>query len=207
MQSIIIEPLITLDSKIMEEIKKLRTNINFLNVKVINITSVTSGEGKSTISFWIAKTLSEIDKKVILIDANIRKNDNSVYKTINVSVNNKGLTDLLINNISNEDIICSSNYKNLDFILPGKIANNAPEILNNVKIKKLIDFLKNHYDYIIIDTPAAGEVTDASIIASYSDGNVLIIESGIVDYELAIKVKEQLENSGTKLLGVVINKV
>lgn len=206
MQKVDLQPLLSIDNKDIEEIKKLRTNIIFLKAKVFNITSVIGKEGKSMISFWIAKSLSETDKKVVLIDADIRKNDmNSIFKIDNMS--RKGLSDYLIYNVPLEDIICNSNYNNLDFILSGRSVKRPTELLCNSKFKNLINFCRDNYEYVIIDTPAAGEVTDSAIIAAYADGSILVIEPGMADYELAKKVKEQLERSGSRLLGVVLNKV
>lgn len=206
MQNVNIQPVINIDNKTLKEIKKLCINITLLHVKVINVTSVTSGEGKSMISFWLAKTLSDIGKKVILVDANIGKNDsNTIYK-IN-DVNNKGLSDFLMGNESKEDIIYGTNYKNFDIMLSGHSQKDSTEIFVNSKMKDLINFLSGTYEYVIIDTPAVGEATDGVIIASYADGSILVIEPEIVDYELAIKVKNQFKNSGIKLLGAVINKV
>lgn len=205
MQNIIIEPVLAVDYKTMEEIKKLRTNITFLDAKVINITSVTGREGKSMISFWLAMTLSDLDKKVVLVDANIRKkHKNTVYNIDSIDVT--GLTDYLTDNLSKEDILFKSNYKNLDFIFAGRTPENPAEILTGPKLSDLFNYLRTAYDYVIVDTPSSGEVTDSAILAEHTDGSLLVIEPGMTDYEEAYKVKEQLENSGKKLLGVVINK-
>lgn len=74
------------------------------------------------------------------------------------------------------------------------------------KLSDLFNYLRTAYDYVIVDTPSSGEVTDSAILAEHTDGSLLVIEPGMTDYEEAYKVKEQLENSGKKLLGVVINK-
>lgn len=200
-----VQPFLNIDNKSSEEVKKLRTNVTFLDASVIDITSVAGGEGKSMISFWLAKSLSEIGKKVVLINANIRKDDTVNTSNIN-NIKEKGLSDYLVDSASMKDITCESNYDNLHFILSGRASKNPAELLSTFKFKELVNFCRNNYNYVIVDTPAAGEVTDAAIIAAYMDGNILVVEPGIADGYLARKVKVQLESSGSKLLGVVINK-
>lgn len=242
MQKIHIEPLQKIDYITMEEIKKLRTNISFLepSIKVINIASTMGKEGKSLISFWLAHALAEVGKKVVLIDGNLRKTEKvdtfeiiSEYETTdsNQDDNNrynknikkrhnkpnskkskhffkgKTLKKYLMGKANIDDIIFESNVDNMYFILSGHAQDNPSELLSNEALGKLISTLRDRYDYVIIDTPAVGEVTDGVIIAQHCDGNLLVIEPGVVPYQLAQKVKEQLENSGTKVIGAVLNKV
>lgn len=225
MQNISIESVQKPDCKMIEEIRRLRTNLNFLepDQKVINITSTIGKEGKSLISFWLAHSLSELGKKVVLLDANLRsKKKDDVYmiklqdkKNNNKkdkegasvdSLNLKGLTEYLQGNIKKEEIIYSSDNMNMDLVLSGSIPSNPSELLSSIMLKDLMNYLKDNYDYVIVDTPALGEVTDAAIIAAHCDSSILVLEPGVTPYKLAQKAKEQLENSGTKLLGVVLNK-
>lgn len=206
MQKIIIKPVLAIDNKAVEEIEKLRTNVISLKAQVLNITSVTGREGKLMVSFWLAKSLSEIGKKVILINADMRKNDIDTIININIT-DGKGLSDYLMGRVSIEGLIYEINFKNLNAILPGQTPQNPAELLYSPKFKNLIDYCRNNYEYVIIDAPAAGEVADAAVIASYTDGSILIVKPGMADCELAREVKEQLEKSGSKLLGAVINKV
>ncbi len=239
MRKINVAPLQELDYKTMEEVKKLRTSISFLDpsVKVINITSAVGKEGKSMISFWLAHTIAASGKKVILLDANLRKKEKlnifEIFKeheeTIKetkthdkkkqkdkdkVEVQSKEnfltgrtLKKYLMGNAHRDEIIFSSNIDNMYFILSGHESEKPSELLSKDAFGHLISYLREEYDYIIIDTPAVGEVTDGVITAKQSDGSILVVEPGVVPYELAQKVKEQLEKSQTKVLGVVMNKV
>ena len=87
------------------------------------------------------------------------------------------------------------------------MAPNPSELLEEPAFHELLTEIREYYDYIIIDTPPVGSVIDAAIIAKESDGAVLVIESERVSYKVAQKVKEQMEKTGCKLLGVVLNKV
>jgi capsular exopolysaccharide synthesis family protein len=228
MQKINVAPLQKLNYKTIEEIKKLRTNISFMDpsLKVINITSAVGKEGKSLISFWLAHTIADSSKKVILVDANLRKKDkvnifeifrehedkNDNNKKVETQpqenyLTGRSLKKYLMGKAPKEDIIFESNINNMNFILSGHEAEKPSELLNECAFGTLISYLRENYDYIIIDTPAVGEVTDGVIVAKHCDGSIIVIEPGVVPYELAQKVKEQLENSGTKVLGVVLNKV
>lgn len=218
MQKLNILPLLNVDYRTSEEIKKLRTNISLLGseVKVINIVSTMGKEGKSMLSFWISNSLAEAGKKVVYIDGNLRETEKhnafEINKDHENSENTKtillnSLTDYLLGNAKKEDIIYESNIPNLDFILLTKGVKNSSELLSLSYFADLLKHLRNQYDYVIIDTPSIGEVTDGIIIAKYCDGNIMVIEPGIVPYKLAQKVKDQIEKSGSKVLGVILNKV
>lgn len=231
MQKIAVGSIQKIDYKTLEEIKKLRTNISFLDpsIKVINITSAVGKEGKSMISFWLAHTLAETGKKVVLMDANLRNKEKQIIYTVdnnNSSVIDtkkknkhqmeksntesysygKTLYKYLNGKVKKEEIVLDSDINNMDFVLSGEVPTNPSELLSDALFKDLIAYLRINYDYVIIDTPAIGEVTDGVIIAEHCDGCLLVMEPGVVPYKLAQKVKMQIENSKSKLLGVVLNK-
>jgi capsular exopolysaccharide synthesis family protein len=221
MQKLRIEPIQKIDNKTMEEIKKLRTNISFLGpeVKVLNITSAAGKEGKSLISFWLAHTLAEMGKKVVLVDGNLRKKE--AVNTYKISTGNvksaadqvseglmsaNTLKKYLQGRLNKEELVYETSVENLFLILSGHAAENPSELLSTAAFADLITSLRADFDYVIIDTPAIGEVTDGVIVARHCDGSILVIEPGIVPYPLALSVKNQIENSGSKVLGVVLNK-
>lgn len=190
-----------------EAIKTLRTNIQFTgkNVKTIMFTSCFPNEGKSDVAFQLAKEVGNMGKKVLLIDADIRR---SVYVNrykIKEKVN--GLSQYLSGQLAKEFLIYQTNYLNVDMIFSGSMAPNPSELLEEASFSDLLKELRNVYDYIILDTPPLGSVTDAAIVAKECDGAVLVIESERVSYKLAQKVQEQLEKTGCKILGAVLNKV
>ncbi len=190
-----------------EAIKNLRTNIQFAgrNVRSLLFTSCFPNEGKSDVIFQLGKELGNIGKRVVLVDADIRKSSFASRYKIGRPV--KGLSHYLCGTLEFEQICCGTNYQNLDIIFAGSIVPNPSELLEDPAFEELLRYLKTEYDYVLIDTPPAGSVTDANIIAKYCDGAVLVMEAGRVSYRMAQKVKKQLRQTGCKLLGVVLNKV
>lgn len=190
-----------------EAIKTLRTNIQFTgkNIKTIMFTSCLPNEGKSDVAFQLAQEIGNMGKKVLLIDADIRR---SVYvNRYKVKEKVKGLSQYLSGQLAKEFLTYQTNFLNVDIIFSGPIAPNPSELLEEASFSDLLKELRNVYDYIILDTPPLGSVTDAAIVAKECDGAVLVIESERVSYKLAQKVQEQLEKTGCKILGAVLNKV
>ncbi|MDB5287605.1 MAG: tyrosine protein kinase [Mucilaginibacter sp.] len=162
-----------------ESVRSVRTNLNFLagdkQSKVICITSEVAGEGKSFVAVNLSSTLSLIDKKVILIGADLRRS--KIHKTFKVS-NDVGLSSYLSYQANSEDIIQHSSQKDLDFIVSGPIPPNPSELLHNDRMKTLIKELTAIYDIIMIDTAPIGLVSDAMPLIRMSDINIFVIRSG-----------------------------
>ena len=191
-----------------EAIKTLRTNLQFSGKsnKVVLLTSVHSNEGKSDISFNLAVELGKAGKKVLLIDADIRK---SVYKSrYNIQEETQGLSQYLSGQVEQIDqVVCKTNYDNLYMILAGPYAPNPTEMLGDEQFGQLLKAARQVFEYVIVDTPPLGTVVDAAVIAQYCDGALMVIESDSTSYRACQKVKNQLERSGCKILGAVLNKV
>lgn len=196
-----------LDYRANEAYKTLRTNIQFCgnDIKVITFTSCTPNEGKSSVSFNLAVSFAEVGKRVILIDADLRK---SVligrYKVGEVEY---GLTHYLSGQEELWEVLLHTDIENMDIIFSGNYSPNPAELLNHTRFTKMINKLRDEYDYVIIDTPPLGSVIDSAIVAKISDGAVLVIEAQAISYRFAQNVKEQLEKSNCKILGAVLNKV
>lgn len=190
-----------------EAIKTLRTNIQFTgkNVKTIMFTSCFPNEGKSDVTFQLCQQIGNMGKRVLLIDADIRKSAYVSRYRIKQKVN--GLSQYLSGQLAKEFLIYQTNFLNVDIIFAGPMAPNPSELLEEEAFRELLAEVRGYYDYIIIDTPPVGSVIDAAIIAKESDGAVLVIESERVSYKVAQKSMEQLEKTGCKILGAVLNKV
>lgn len=190
-----------------EAIKTLRTNIQFTgkNVKTIMFTSCFLNEGKSDVTFQLCQEIGNMGKRVLLIDADIRKSAYVNRYRIKQKVN--GLSQYLSGQLAKEFLIYQTNFLNVDIIFAGPMAPNPSELLEEEAFRELLAEVRGCYDYIIIDTPPVGSVIDAAIIAKESDGAVLVIESERVSYKVAQKSMEQLEKTGCKILGAVLNKV
>ena len=162
-----------------ESVRSVRTNLNFLasekKSKVICITSEVAGEGKSFVAVNLSSTLSLINKKVILIGADLRRS--KLHKTFNVP-NDKGLSSYLSNQSTLEEVVLHSDQENLDFIVSGPVPPNPSELLHHDTMTKLISELTAIYDIVMIDTAPIGLVSDAIPLIRISDINIFVIRSG-----------------------------
>lgn len=190
-----------------EAFSTLRTNILFSgkDVKTIIITSCLAHEGKTTISFETSKSLAESGKRVLLVDADLRRSVMASRLTKERGIT--GLSQLLSGQISIEQAIYKTQIEGLDVIFAGPYPPNPTELVGAPAFKELIAAKRDAYDYIIVDAPPLGLVIDAAVMATVCDGAVIVINSGHIKYRMAQGVKEQLEKSGTRILGVVMNQI
>lgn len=195
-------------SPITEQYRLIRTNIQFSSVdkeiKTIMVTSAEPNDGKSTTAANLAIVLAQEEKKVLLVDADLRKP--SIHYAFNLS-NIHGLTSVLTKKIELRKTILNSNVSNLDILTSGPMPPNPSELLNSKAIEKAINELKDIYDYIIFDTPPVLVVTDSQIVANKCDGVIMVVASGKTNKQSAVKAKELLVKAKTSLLGVVLNGV
>lgn len=190
-----------------EAIKTLRTNIQFCgsNIRTIMFTSALPDEGKSDIAFAAAQSIAQLGKKVLLIDADIRKS--VLVSRYQLEEEVGGLSLYLSGQKHLEEILYDSNIENLSVIFAGPYSPNPAELLEEELFVKLLDYAKEWFDYIILDTPPMANLIDGAIVARSCDGAVMVIESGAISYRLEQRVKAQLEKSGCRILGAVLNKV
>ncbi len=207
MQEIKINKLELLDYYSDENYKRLRTNIQFSgeNIKVIAITSCIPNEGKSSVSFNLARSLAETGKKVLFIDADMRKS--VLVGRLKLQGATKGLTHYLAGQCKLEEVLCATNVPMLHMIPAGPAAPNPAELLTGSRMEAMVTALRGVYDYVIIDTPPVGSVIDGAVIGRSCDGVVLVIAAGKISYKLARRIKEQLEMTDCHILGAVLNMV
>lgn len=189
-----------------ESMKTLRTNIQFCgsSIRSIMFTSALPDEGKSDVSFSLAESLAQIGKKTIVIDADIRKS--ILVSRYQLRQEVCGLSQYLSGQKTLDEVIYDTNVENLSVIFAGPYSPNPAELLEEDLFARMMENLERYYDYIIIDTPPMGNLIDGAIIATHCDGAVIVIESGAISYRLEQKVKGQIEKSGCRILGVVLNK-
>lgn len=189
-----------------EHYNALRTNIQLSgnNLEVIAVSSVQPGEGKSTTSTNIAIAFARAGYKTLLVDADIR---NSVMSGVFKSREKiTGLTDFLSGKTDLSHGLCDTNVDNLFVIQAGQVSPNPTALLQSENFATMLDTLRKYYDYIIVDTAPIGMVIDAAIVAQQCDATILVTESGMTRRRELGKAKEQLEQTGTPFLGVVLNK-
>lgn len=192
---------------VQEATKTLRTNVQFCgqNVKVITLTSCREGEGKSTITLHLASSLAELNKKVLVIDADMRK---SVMAGRNTSARRPaGLSEVLSGLAKLKDCLYEVDGTTLHILFAGQYPPNPVELLSGEYFDTLLEEARKVYDYILIDTPPLGAVIDAAVIAPKSDGTILVMDAGQVRCSQAREVVKQLEKSKSKILGTVLNNV
>lgn len=190
-----------------EAIKTLRTNIQLSgqSIKTILVTSCFPNEGKSDVVLSLAQELGSIGKKVLLLDADIRKT--AYAGRLGVEEEVKGLSQFLSGQINISDIIYETNFPNMDIIFGGPSAPNPSGLLSESVFKVFLKEVRDYYNYILIDTPPIGTVIDAAVIGRCCDGAIFLIEPGNVRYKDAQKAFSQLERSGCRILGAVMNKI
>ena len=190
-----------------EAIRTLRTNLQFCgdDKQAILVTSCIPGEGKSFIEVSLAESIAEMGKSVILVDADIRKS--VMASRLEISDVDKGLSHFLSGQCNLSDVIYATNIPKFHILPSGPEAPNSTELLESKRFSGMLESMKKVYDYIIIDCPPLGLVIDAAIVGRQSDGAIIVVEAGKTKYRLVQNVKNQLENSGVSVLGVVLNKV
>ncbi|WP_411169799.1 CpsD/CapB family tyrosine-protein kinase [Clostridium sp. MB05] len=190
-----------------ETYRTLRTNIQYSSFdkeyRVIMVTSSEPGEGKSTTSGNLALCLAQGDKKVILIDCDLRKP--SIHKKFRIS-NIIGLSDVII---GKEDLTTAMHRynKNLVILTSGKIPPNPSEMLSSKSMTNLIENLKENFDYIILDTPPVQAVTDSQILSTKADGTILVVRAEKTKKDSVQNAVSLLKKVNAHVIGTVLNGV
>lgn len=190
-----------------EAYKRLRTNLQLCGTdkKVILVTSTFPNEGKSTTTVNLAISLAEADKKVLFIDADLRKS--VLAGRYHLHEIKEGLSHYLAGQEAMDRIIHPTSISGMDMILAGSNLPNPSEMLSKEAFTSLLTYAREQYDYVIIDAPPIASVIDAAVIAPSCDGIVFVIAAGQVSKRAALQVKQQLEKTGTPILGAILNKV
>ncbi len=192
-----------------EQYKLLRTNLSFTlpedeKCPIVGITSSTRGEGKSTTAVNLSYVLAESGKKVLLIDADLRIP--SIAKKMRID-SSPGLTDLLRH--GGLELLSDFEYKHYNnwYIMPsGELPPNPSELLSSAKMEKLLEKLKESFDFIIIDLPPINLVSDALAVSKYITGMVLVIREDYTEKQELEAGVRQLKLSNVRLLGCVMNE-
>jgi protein-tyrosine kinase len=191
---------------ISEQYRTIRTNIQFSSVdesiKSLLITSSGPGEGKSTTVANLAIVFAQQGKRVLLIDADLRKP--TVHYTFQLN-NHIGLTNVLTKQSTIDASVNKTDIDNLFVMSSGPIPPNPAELLGSKAMDEFLESALQLYDMVIFDTPPVLAVTDAQILANKCNGTILVVNSGKTEIEPAVKAKELLVSSNGKLLGVVLN--
>lgn len=195
------------DYRLAEGLNQLKTNLAFCgkDIKVITITSSVQNEGKSSVAFDLSKTMAEGGKKILMVDADLRKS--VLAAKYHIQGIDKGLSHYLTGQAEIEDIIYETETEGFYLSVAGPLSPDPTSLLDSDQFQKFIDKVREDYDYVIIDAPPLGVVIDAAIIGKYCDGAVLVIEQGVIKRKVVQDVIKQLKRGKVRILGAVLNKV
>ena len=195
------------DYRLTEGLNQLKTNLAFCgkDIKVITITSSEQNEGKSSVAFDLSKTMAEGGKKILMVDADLRKS--VLAAKYHIQGIDKGLSHYLTGQAEIEDIIYETETEGFYLSVAGPLSPDPTSLLDSDQFQKFIDKVREDYDYVIIDAPPLGVVIDAAIIGKYCDGAVLVIEQGVIKRKVVQDVIKQLKRGKVRILGAVLNKV
>jgi len=196
-------------SVVSEQFRTIRTNIQFSMVdkdlKSLVVTSAGPASGKSTIAANLAVTFASEDKKVLLVDADLRTP--TIHKIFEMR-NTAGLTSVLMDNeLELSDVVSPTNTKGLHVMTSGPIPPNPAELLGTNKMNELKIEMENYFDMVIFDMPPLLAVTDAQIMASSTDGTIFVAPKGEVDKDEVLKAEDLLKKVDANVLGFIFNKV
>lgn len=197
------------DFYLREAYKTLRTNVSFSladvdGSKVIAVSSSAQSEGKSITAANLALSFAQAGQRVILIDCDLRKP--KVARLLDISAEN-GLVNVLMDVNLLEKSICPYEDTTLDVLLCGAIPPNPSELLGSVRMKELIMFLREQYDYVVLDTPPINVVTDAVVLRSVVDGYLFVVRANQSERGEILHALDQLDYAQAKVLGFVLNGV
>lgn len=190
-----------------ESYRTLRTNLQYSSFdeeyKVIVVTSSEPGEGKSTTAGNLALSISQGDKKVVLIDCDLRKP--SLHKKFGLS-NTLGLSDVIVGKES-VSVVGHRYNNNLTVLTSGKIPPNPAEMLGSKSMKALIEALKKVFDYVILDTPPVQAVADAQILSTRADGTLIVVRAEKTKKDSVLNTVNLLKKVNANIIGTILNGV
>ncbi len=196
-------------SPIAEAYRTLRTNLEFSNLdkslRALVVTSAGSEEGKSTTLANLAVTIAQSGKRVILVDADLRRP--TQHQIFNLK-NNAGLTDM----VRDDEVLKNpptqeTNVPNLDVLTSGQLPPNPAEILGSKRMSEILASLLERADMVLFDAPPVLAVTDAAVLSQKVDGVLLVVSAGKTKRENARKAQTQLEKINARVIGAVLNNI
>ena len=205
MEKIEVSRLLPQEFRASEALKTLRTNLMFSGpaVRAIAITSFGASEGKSTLSLQMALSFAQAGKRVLLVDADMRKS--VLPSRLRIKGKVEGLSHYLSGLANVSDLLQETDMPGMYIMFAGTRVPNSAELLGSENFAKLIPALKDVFDYIIVDTAPLGQVIDCAVMAPHMDGVAMVVDTTKNSYKLERRVRNQIQKAGGKVLGVVLN--
>lgn len=190
-----------------EALRKVRTNLQFVDIdrehRSILVTSAVPQEGKSMTASNLAITLAEAEKRIILLDADLRRPSVAGYMGL---PNGVGLTDVLLGRVNLDDATQQGGSQLLSVLTSGPVPPNPTALLGSQRLRELLDQLRSRYDLVIVDSPPVLPVADAAVLGAVCDGALVVVRHGKTQHEQLRETVRALRNTGTPILGTVINQ-
>lgn len=199
-----------LDYSCAEAMNTLCTNISYsgAGIKTILLTSRYDREGKSFVTMNLMRTMAQLQKKVVLLDADMRRSCiTGRYRLQFEGGKSNGLAQYLAGMCSLEDIVYETNIPNAYMVPVGREVLNSLQLLNAPEMPKLMEYLRAHFDVVLVDTPPAGVIVDAIDIARHCDGSLIVVSYKRGKRRDVVDIKNMIDKTGCKVLGVVMNNV
>ena len=194
-----------------EAINTLCTNLTFsgAGVRRIMMTSCHASEGKSFITMNMLRTFAKLGKRVVLVDADLRRSVIVSKYGLQFSGQARpmGLSHLLAGKANVEDVVYETNIPGAYIVPIGREISNSLPLLVSPRFRKLLDRLMQMADYVLVDAPPLGALIDAAEIAKSCDGSLVVVSYNAVRRQELVEVKRQLEQTGCPILGTVLNRV
>lgn len=197
-------------SVVSESIRALRTNLNFMDLKLLNVTSTVPGEGKSEVISNLAISFALLDKKVLVMDCDLRKP--KVHKNFGL-LRKTGIADIVLSRgmysykEAVQTFVDEKNRVSIDILTAGSKISNPSELINSKNFANLLSEVKADYDLVLIDCPPISSLTDGVLVSKLSDGTVYVIESDRTDYQVITNCIDELQSNKAFVLGAVLTKV
>jgi capsular exopolysaccharide synthesis family protein len=194
-------------SPVSEAFRSLRANLEFVDfdrpIHTLAITSSAVSEGKTTVATNLAIVMAQLGRRVVLIDADLRRP--RVHRTLGIS-NVVGLSDVLRNHATIQEVAQPWGNGNLMVITSGSLPPNPAEVLSSDRMVEVMNELKSTTDMVIIDTPPS-MLADSAVLAARADGVLLVIQSNKTQLNAANAMVEQLRRVGAHVVGVALNRI
>ncbi len=192
---------------VKEAYSAIRTNLLFMQkgekCPVFVVTSPTANNGKTINSINLAISFAQMGKKTLLIDSDMR--NPTIHRMFSIPVQN-GLSEILAG-LTDNITVSKTDIENLSVLTGGKIPPNPAELISSTRMDKLLDFVKEHYDCVFIDTPPVNLVTDATVFSQKTTGYIMIVKADATDIAEVKNAVENLSNIGGNIMGFVLNDV
>jgi polysaccharide biosynthesis transport protein len=194
---------------VAESFRSLRTNLQYASVdfpiRTLLVTSPSPSDGKTTIASNLGVVLAQSGRKVVLIDADLRRP--RVHKVFNLS-NRTGMSNIFVQSpITLDGSLQKTETENLFIVPSGEMPPNPSELLGSGKMFEILSLIREQADVLIIDSPPIMAVTDSAVLAPRVDGVLLVVKPGVTKLAVAAQAVEQLTRVGANMLGVVLNEV